>query len=138
VGRIGAQVTVAKVLGLALVVVGILGFVPNPIVGEPAPADTPADEGAFFGTNVAHDLVHLLTGVVALAVGFGSGDPAKARAFNLTFGTVYAVVALLGFGLADLMRDLLAVNTPDNLLHLAIALLLVGVGLLAPTGPRPA
>lgn len=120
--------TVVKAFGIVLLLVGLLGLVPNPIVGDPAPSEAGGD-GALFGANIVHDLVHLLTGVAALAVGYGVNSPHHARTFNVAVGTVYAIVALLGFGLPDLMGDLLAVNTADNILHVAIALVLIGVGL---------
>lgn len=122
------QLTVVKAFGIVLLLVGLVGFVSNPIVGDPAPSEEGGD-GALFGANIAHDLVHLLTGLAALAVGYGTDSPHHARTFNVAVGTVYAIVALLGFGLPGLMGDLLAVNTADNILHVAIALVLIGVGL---------
>lgn len=122
------QTTVVKVFGIVLLLVGVLGFIPNPIVGDPAPSEAGGD-GALFGTNLTHNLVHVLTGLAALAVGFGVDSPHHSRTFNVVVGTVYAIVALLGFGLTDLMEDLIAVTAADNVLHVALAVVLVGVGL---------
>lgn len=48
-------VTVAWILAALFLGTAVLGFVPNPLLGE----------NAFFVTNTAHDLVHL-----ASAIGF--------------------------------------------------------------------
>lgn len=131
----GTQATVAKVFGVVLLIVGVLGFVPNPIVGDPGAAGEAqertgaAEEGAIFGTNVLHNVVHLVSGAIAVWVGFFSDRPDEhSKTFNVAFGAVYAVVTLLGLLASDLMRDLLAVNTADNVLHLLIAVVLLAVG----------
>lgn len=119
------QSNVAKTFGIVLLAVGILGFIPNPIVGDPGAA---GDE-AVFGTNAAHNVVHLASGLVALWAGFLSGTPEQhSKLYNVGFGIVYAIVTLIGFVAPDTMMDLLAVNTADNVLHLAIAVVLLGVG----------
>ncbi|MDX8128049.1 MULTISPECIES: hypothetical protein [Methylomonas] len=46
----------AIIFGLTFVVVGLMGFVENPI----------ASESGFFQANWAHNQVHLITGVVFL------------------------------------------------------------------------
>lgn len=131
-----SNASVAKVFGIVLLVVGIIGFFPNPIVGDPGAADEAqdrtgaAEEGAIFGANLVHDLVHVASGLVAIAAGFLSSTPEKhSKQFNLGFGAVYAVVTLLGFVALDTMRSLLAINMADNILHLLIAVVLLGVGL---------
>ncbi len=123
------QSHVTHAFGWAVLAAGVIGFFPNPLIGDP-------DE-ALFGANLLHDLVHVVTGVVALAVVYLSSAPEQhSRTYNLTFGTVYAIVAALGFLLFDTMQDLLAVNQPDNLLHVLFAVVLLGVGLAVdvPTG----
>lgn len=129
------QANVAKTFGIVLLVVGVLGFIPNPIVGDPGAAEDAqdrtgaAEEGAVFGTNAAHNIVHLVSGLVALWAGFLSTTPEQhSKLYNVGFGIVYAAVALIGFLALDTMRSLLAVNTADNLLHLAIAVVLLAVG----------
>lgn len=129
------QANVAKTFGIVLLVVGILGFIPNPIVGDPGASGEAqertgaAEEGAIFGTNAAHNVVHIASGLVAIWAGFLSGTPEQhSKLFNVGFGIVYAVVTLIGFVALDTMRSLLAVNTADNVLHLLIAVVLLGVG----------
>jgi hypothetical protein len=55
--------TLALVFGIVFIVVGILGFIPNPIVGH----------DALFHTNSVHNLVHLIIGIVLL-IGAGAGE----------------------------------------------------------------
>lgn len=131
-----SQSNVAKIFGIVLLVVGIVGFVPNPIVGDPGTAGDAqqqagdAGEGAWFGTNLLHNLVHVLSGLVAIWAGFLSNTPEHhSRTFNIGFGVVYALVTVLGFLAPGTMFDLLAINTADNVLHLAIAGVLLAVGL---------
>ncbi len=50
------QVCSATILGVIFVAVGLLGFVPNPIV---------SDVG-YFQVNAAHNFVHLITGALLL------------------------------------------------------------------------
>ena len=57
--------TLAVVFGIVFVIVGLLGFVGNPLVGSMG----------LFMTNHAHDLVHLLIGVILLIVAYTA--PAK-------------------------------------------------------------
>lgn len=142
-----SQSDVAKVFGIVLLLVGVLGFIPNPIVGDPGAAEAAqdrtgaAEEGALFGVNAIHNVVHIASGLVALWAGFLSRLPEEhSRTYNIGFGIVYAVVTLLGFAFPDAMFDLLAVNTADNILHLLIALVLlaVGFGIDVDEGPAPA
>jgi preprotein translocase subunit Sss1 len=115
------QSTVAKTFGFVFLAVGILGFIPNPIVGT---------EG-FFEANALHNIVHLLLGAVALGAGYTSESNSKA--YNVGFGAVYALVTLLGFIGVGFVVDLLALNMADNVLHLAITLGLLVPGLMLDT-----
>ncbi len=127
------QSTVAKIFGFVFLAVGLLGFIPNPIVGDPGAAGEAqertgaAEDGAIFGTNALHNIVHLLSGLVALGAGFSS--EAYSKMYNVGFGAVYAVVTLLGFLGVGFVVDLLALNTADNVLHLLITAVLLAVGL---------
>ncbi|HVL31050.1 MAG TPA: DUF4383 domain-containing protein [Solirubrobacteraceae bacterium] len=117
------------VLGTVLVLVGILGFLVEPSFG----VGDSAERGTLilFDINGWHNLVHLLSGVVGLAM---AGTAAKARLFAIGYGVVYIVVTLLGFVVGDggLLLSLIPINTADNLLHLAIAVSGIAVGLASP------
>lgn len=131
-----SQSLVAKTFGFVFLAVGLLGFIPNPLVGAPGAASDAAQgagdsEGAIFTTNALHNIVHLLSGLLALGAGFTS--EANSKMYNVGFGAVYAVVTLLGFLGIGFVVDLLALNTADNVLHLLITVALLGAGLSLPT-----
>ena len=77
--------------------------------------------------------MHLLSGLVGLAM---AGTAAKARLFCIGYGAVYVLVTILGFIVGDggLLLSLIPINTADNLLHLAIAVTGIGIGLASPAG----
>jgi len=113
--------TLAIVFGIVFVLVGLLGFIPNPLVGM----------GGIFDTNTLHDLVHLLIGVVLLVVAFNS--PASSALWLKIMGYVYAVIAILGFLLVSGTGDLLGlvtINPADNWLHVVLAIVLLAAGYL--------
>lgn len=122
----GGQRTVAKTFGYVFVIIGLLGFVPNPIVSA---------EG-FFEVNTLHNVVHLASGAVALAAGYTRET--YAQAYNVGFGAVYAIVTVLGFLGTAFLVDLLALNMADNVLHLVIAASLLAAGLTIETRDRAA
>ncbi len=118
--------TFALVFGAVYLLVGLLGFVNDPILG-------------IFNVNALHNIVHLGVGAAWL---FSSRDHATAKMVSLAIGVVYLLVAVLGFVAQDLMEDLLDI-TPnftgmaDNLLHLASGALGVFFGTRdATTGAR--
>jgi len=124
-GKTLAQVY-ALVLGAVLVLVGILGFFVEPSFG----IGDDAQRGVLiaFDINGWHNVVHLLSGIVGLAL---AGTAAKARLFAIGYGAVYVLVTILGFIVGDggLLLSLIPINTADNLLHIAIAVTGIGIGL---------
>lgn len=112
------QVLTALVFGAVLTLVGLLGF--GLVSGS-------GDLLGIFGVNTLHNVVHLASGVVGVAAAVAAGG-AYARYYNQGFGAIYAVVVAVGFGLPDLAMNLLNIGMADNVLHLAIAVVLLGVG----------
>lgn len=113
--------TFAIVLGVVFVLVGILGFVPNPIAGA----------GAIFDTNHLHDLVHLLFGIILLAVAFMA--PAKSGLWLKILGVVYLVLAVLGFLLipsGGMLLGLVEMNTADHYLHVVLGIVLIAAAFI--------
>jgi hypothetical protein len=110
------------IAGIALIAAGLLGFVDNPIVGR---------SDAIFATGTVHNLVHVLTGGLALAIAFGLKGEVQANAV-IGFGVLYAVVfvALLVSGnLFGLFQY--PVNAGDHVLHAALAVVSLAVGWMA-------
>lgn len=104
--------TMAKVFGVVLLAVGVLGFIP---------ALAPDDKLlGLFHINAVHNVIHLASGAVALFAGF-NGLKAS-RLYFQVFGVVYALVTVLGFVYMD--EDILGIvanNMMDNILHVLIA-----------------
>lgn len=108
----------AIVLGVALVLVGILGFVP---------ALTPnGDLLGLFAIDPLHNIIHILSGVVGLIAAF-SAQGKYARFYALIFGVVYGLVTVVGFIQGTTVLGLIHVNIEDNILHLLITLASLGV-----------
>jgi hypothetical protein len=125
----------ALVIGATLVVVGIAGFFYNSSFGTGDGTDRDAVLG-ILDVNGWHNLVHVLTGALGLAV---AGAYDGSRLYALGFGVVYLAIALLGFfaGDGEELFSLIPVNTEDNLLHLLIGFAGVGAGLATPATPAP-
>ena len=113
----------ATVFGVLFLVIGILGFVPDL-----------APEGMLFGifhVNFAHNVVHLLSGSVALLCGLKS-DHASRLYFRI-FGVVYGIVAVLGFVQGEgALLGLISNNLPDAWLHAVISVTSLALGFAAP------
>ena len=111
---------IALVFGVVYTLVGILGFIGNPIVG--------GAEGALFPANTLHNVVHLATGLVLL----WAASAGMAGTALKIFGLVYVLVALLGFFAASdgVILGLVDVNTADNWLHLASAIIFLWAGFM--------
>ena len=109
----------AIVTGLVFVVVGVLGFIQNPLIGETG----------IFATNTLHDLVHIISGVVLLAGAYSSLGSSMALKI---VGAVYALVAILGFfAITDgSLFGLIPVNTADQWLHVVLAVGILAAGFL--------
>jgi hypothetical protein len=82
-----------------------------------------------FRLDVMHDLVHMLSGVVALATAV-FGTYAHARLYFQVFGVIYALVAVVGFVQGHTVLGLFVINMADNYLHVAIALASLALGFL--------
>jgi hypothetical protein len=125
----------ALVIGLTLVAAGIIGFFYNASFGTGDGTERDAVLG-ILDVNAWHNLVHILTGAIGLAV---AGAYASSRGYALGLGAVYLLVALLGFiaGDGEEIFNLIPVNTEDNVLHLLIGVAGVGAGLATPATPAP-
>ncbi len=117
-------VRAAWALSLLFLAPGVLGFLPNPLVGATG----------MFETNAPHNLVHLAT-AVGFAVVARLGDRWSLN-FMRAFAVVYLLVAVLGFvtlGGMDrgLLLGLIHINSLDNYLHAGLALAILGTSVVA-------
>jgi hypothetical protein len=74
--------TVATILGAAFILVGLLGFVAPGMMG--------------MHLTTVHNLVHLVSGALALYLGL-RGSLSAARTFCIVFGAVYALLGVAGY-----------------------------------------
>jgi hypothetical protein len=111
------QIAVALLFGGVLALVGVLG---------PALAGSEG-EVIIFGRNYLHDAIHLLSGLAGVGAGYYAGGK-YAAAYNKTLGAVYALVTVLGFVFFGFFAELIAYNTADHFLHIALALVFLAVG----------
>jgi hypothetical protein len=101
----------AKIMGLIFLTIGILGFIPGA---------TPNDMlFGIFMVNPMHNVVHLLSGFVILAVGL-SNNWELSRRVILAFAAIYGLITLLGFIIPSHVVMGMPMNMADNVLHLAI------------------
>lgn len=115
----------AMILGWILIILGVLGFVSNPIIGS--------GPGAFFLSDTAHNLVHLVSGAVLLWAAYAGGG--KSAMVLKVVGGVYLLIALLGFFAPSTLSGLMMMNGHDNWLHLILAGLLLWGGMSKPSMP---
>ncbi len=110
----------AVLFGIVFVLVGILGFIPNPIVGPMG----------FFMTDGLHNIVHFVIGVVLLIVAVAA--PAKSSTWLTIFGVVYLLLAVLGFITipgGGALLGMVQMNMADHWLHVVLGVVLIVCGL---------
>ena len=105
--------TVATLVGVVFIVVGIVGFFSPNILG------------AHLGK--AHNVVHLVSGAISLYLGT-KGTLAAARRFCIVFGLIYGLLGVVGYFVGtgpEHMLDLryLMLGTRDHIIHVVIAVL---------------
>jgi hypothetical protein len=116
----------AALAGIVLLLAGGLGFLNTSLVGT--------SDNALLRTDTVHNLVHVLTGLLALTVAFGlKGQQLVNGVIGL--GVLYVIIfaAVLVsptlFGLFSV-----AANAPIHVVHAAVAVVSLGVGLMARGG----
>lgn len=102
-----------QVMGIVLVIIGILGFIPGVTT-----------DGLLFGTfsvNAAWNIMYIIIGLIGLYVSMSA--PASSKMYLQIFGVIFAIWAILGFVYGDsLILGFIANNSADNWLHVVIAL----------------
>ncbi len=129
---------VTLLFGAIFLLIGVAGFIPGVTshYGELgfAGEESGAEILGLFQTSVLHNVVHLLFGVVAVAM---ARSETGARTYLVGAGTIYLVLWIFGLVVHGEKGNFLPVNNEDNWLHLGLALALLGLGLLLPES-RPA
>jgi len=127
--------TIATLLGVAFILVGLVGFI------------SPGFLGAHLSTT--HNLVHLISGAVSLYIGL-KGTLAGARTFCLVFGAVYGLLGVAGFllggsgqhsipglthdgsdtRLLTVLNGSLELASVDHIIHILLGIVYLAGGLL--------
>lgn len=104
-------------------------------------ADMQTGRMLIFDVDVVHNMVHFLTGVVAMVVAIMG--PTWSRNFNRTIGVIYLLVGLLGLAYPVLYFDgrllgIMHVNLEDHILHLLLGVIALAIGFAAERLPSVA
>ena len=124
--------TVARLVGLVFLLVGIAGFIPGITTNLYDGLEFAGDDGnaellGLFEVSVLHNIVHALFGIGILM----AATPEGARTFLLGSGAIYVVLFVLGILGGG---DWVPTNDADNWLHLALGVGLVALGLITTRG----
>ena len=116
--------TLAWAFAAAFLGATVMGFVPNPLVGE----------NALFVTNTAHNLVHLAT-AIGFAVVALIGERASIR-FMQAFGVIYMLTGVIGFVMLGSASEghllhIIHINWLDNSLHVGLGIAIATAGWFA-------
>jgi Domain of unknown function (DUF4383) len=128
--------TIALVVGAGFLLVGVLGFIPGITMHYSdlsfAGHGSEAKLFGIFQVSILHNIVHLLSGVVGLAL---AKTPDGARTFLVGGGVVYLSLWLLGVIGAG---GWIPVNGADNWFHLALGVGMIAVGIATTRFPAEA
>jgi hypothetical protein len=118
--------SIAALVGAVFLLVGILGFIPGITTHYGDMSFAGHGSGAkllgIFQVSILHNIVHLLFGVVGLAM---AKSVDGARTFLIGGGVIYLVLWLLGIVGGG---DWIPVNTADNWLHFVLGAGMIGLG----------
>lgn len=104
------QKAIALILGILLVLIGIAGFIKNPLIGEQA----------FIKTTSLHNILYLIVG----AFGIYTGIKGKGKKYNFIIGWIALIIGIIGF--IPYIKDRLAAIAQSGAttgLHLAIGII---------------
>jgi hypothetical protein len=122
--------SLALVIGVIFIAVGLLGFIENPIVGT--------SPNAIFHADQTHNIVHIVSGVLFVLIALAA--PGAAAGLMILFGLVYLGLGILGLvtmgkeGMGTLL-GFLHVNGNDNYLHIGLGVIIFLAG-VASRRPR--
>jgi hypothetical protein len=117
--------SVVTLISAVLVLVGVLGFFNDPVLG-------------IFEVDAVHNIIHLGSGLVGLIM----ASQGMAATFAKAFGAIYGLVSILGFmqhsgtGTTKLL-NLIEINHADNYLHILLTVVLLAVGFMKEPSRAP-
>jgi hypothetical protein len=113
----------SALVGVVLVAAGLLGFLNTGLIGT---ADS-----ALVRTDNVHNIVHLLTGAIALFIAFGLQGETQANAV-IGFGLLYTVI-FIAVLVSPTLFGIFSVpsNAAVHVIHVAVAAVSIVVGWMA-------
>ena len=119
-------------VGVVFLVVGILGFVPGITTHYSdltfAGHHSMAKLLGVFMVSVLHNIVHLLFGVIGIAM---SRTATAARSYLIGGGVIYLVLWIYGLITSDTSSaNFVPLNTADDWLHLLLGLGMIALGVV--------
>ena len=122
----------ALAVGIVFLLIGILGFIPGVTTNFDQLMFAGEESGALllgvFQVSVLHNFVHLLFGIVGVAL---ARNVPGSRNFLIWGGVVYAVLWLYGLFVAvDSPANFVPMNDADDWLHLILAIAMIALGVL--------
>ena len=124
--------TVAKLVGVTFLLVGVLGFIPGITTHYGDLKFAGEDSGAkllgLFQVSILHNIVHLLFGIVGLAL---ARTWSGARTYLIGGGVVYLALWILGLING---ADWIPANNADDWLHFGLGVGLIGLGVATTRG----
>ncbi|AVT38431.1 DUF4383 domain-containing protein [Plantactinospora sp. BB1] len=123
---------VAVAVSAVFLLVGVLGFIPGVTTNYDsmtfAGHESDAHLLGVFEVSVLHNIVHLLFGVVGLAM---ARTVERARLYLIGGGAVYLVLWLYGLVIGhDSAANFVPLNGADNWLHFFLGVGMIALGLL--------
>jgi hypothetical protein len=122
----------AAAVGAGFLLAGVLGFIPGVTTNYDDMTFAGHESGALlldtFQVSILHNIVHVLFGVVGLAM---ARSWSGARSFLIGGGVIYLALWVYGLIVADEVgnANFVPLNDADNWLHLALGAVMVLVGI---------
>jgi hypothetical protein len=128
---------IAGLLGIVFILVGILGFIPGITTHYGDMSFAGHDSGAkllgIFQVSVLHNLVHIIFGIVGLAL---ARTLAGAKQYLLGGGVIYLVLWIYGLVIDKSGgANFVPLNSADDWLHLVLGVTLIGLGVITARAP---
>ena len=124
----------AMVVGVAFILVGIMGFIPGITTDYGSMAGAGHESMAMllgiFQVSILHNVLHLGLGVLGVLM---ARRPATARTYLLVGGVAYLALWVYGLVTSDTSTaNFVPLNSADDWLHLVLGLGMVLLGLVMP------
>lgn len=122
----------AMAVSIVFLLVGVLGFIPGVTTDYDTMQFAGHESGAMllglFQVSILHNIVHLLFGIVGLAL---ARSHSGAKTFLIGGGVIYLVLWVYGLLVgSESAANFVPLNTADNWLHFLLGVGMIGLGVL--------